>query len=140
MEHSSLVLEQLNAFLESLILGIVLGACFDVYRALWLQKKRRRPSLGFIVADCLFWVGAAAACIMIVYARRWGEIYFYTYLSLAIGFSGYIYFISRYLLPLWTRFFHRIFFGLARLGRFLKKAGKIIAVPVLKLIRGRTPR
>ncbi len=139
METSSLVLEQLYAFLESLILGLALGACFDIYRALWLQKKRRRLSLFFIVADCLFWAGAAAACIMIMYVRRWGEIYFYTYLSLAAGFGGYIYFISRYLLPLWRRFFHRIFYGLARLGRFMKKIGEIIGAPVLKLIRRRPP-
>jgi spore cortex biosynthesis protein YabQ len=126
---TSLVLEQFYAFLESLVLGIVLGACFDLYRALRLQGRKRVVTTASIITDCLFWIGAAAACIAVIIARRWGEMYFYNYLALAGGFSGYIYFFSRFLLPLWIRLFALIIYGIISLFRFLTKVGTAMAAP-----------
>lgn len=126
---SSLVLEQFYAFLESLVLGISLGACFDLYRALQLQGRRRSVTAVSVITDCLFWILAAVACIAVIIARRWGEMYLYNYLSLTGGFIGYIYFFSRFLLPLWIRLFGLILNCLISLVRFLVKVGSVFTAP-----------
>jgi spore cortex biosynthesis protein YabQ len=126
---SSLVLEQLYSFLESLVLGVALGASFDLYRAIRLQGRRRSVTALSVLTDCLFWIVAAAACIAVIIARRWGEMYVYNYLSIAGGFIGYIYFISRFLLPLWIRLFGFILNFLISLVRFLLKVVSVFTSP-----------
>lgn len=135
MEPSSLVLEQLYAFLEPLALGAALGACFDLYRALRLARKCRLASASSVLADCLFWVGAAVVSISVIVVRRWGELYFYTYLALGMGFSGYIYFLSRFMLPIWVRFFGVIISCLVTVIRFLMKVYNLIASPFRWAVR-----
>ncbi len=130
---SSLVLEQFYAFLESLVVGITLGACFDLYRALRLQGKRRITVLS-VITDCLFWIGAAAACIAVIIVRRWGEVYLYNYLAIAGGFAGYINFFSRFLLPLWFRLFGLILHCIISLYCFLVKVVLILVTPFLWVI------
>lgn len=127
---SSLVLEQFNAFLESLVLGISLGACFDLYRAIRLQGRRRTLTAVSVITDCLFWIAAAAASIAVIIVRRWGDMYVYNYLSITGGFIGYIYFLSRFLLPLWTRLFGFILDFLISLVRILFKVVNMITAPL----------
>lgn len=102
----SIALAQFLAFLEAVALGGALAACYDIYRALHPRRPRRRLSVVLlIIADCLFWVLAAFACLAVMIRFRWGEVYFYTYLGLAGGGAGYFYLLSRFLLPFWNKLF-----------------------------------
>lgn len=105
---SSPAVQQLIAFLEALAMGAFFAAVYDLYRSLRMQF-RRLPAALSVTADCLFWIAAAAATILFLVYRRWGEIYAYTYCGLAGGFIIYFYFFSSFLLPLWQKGFGFLF-------------------------------
>ncbi|NLA11248.1 MAG: hypothetical protein GX883_03885 [Firmicutes bacterium] len=102
LSASSTALQQLAAFLEAGALGAIFAFVYDLYRAVRMQF-RRLPSFLSVTADCLFWVAAAAAAIIILVYRSWSEVNIYLYLALAGGFLLYFRCFSRYLLPLWLR-------------------------------------
>jgi spore cortex biosynthesis protein YabQ len=136
VELRSQVLEQFLLFAESLAFGVILGAGFDIYRALRLQFKQRPFAASSVIADCLFWVGAAAVCILVILARRWGQIYLYSYLAIAGGFIGYIYFFSRFLLPPWICVFRNILHFMFKVYYYIVKVVHIIAGPLLGVTHG----
>jgi len=122
-------MDQLFAFTEAVVLGAALAICFDVYRAVRFQIRRHLLKLLLIAADCLYWIAAALACIIIIISRRWGEIYFYSYLGLAGGFSLYLVMLSRFLLPFWNAFFVRLFCFFSQLFTFGGKVYRVLCVP-----------
>lgn len=136
MELRSQVLEQFLLFAESLAFGVILGAGFDIYRALRLQFKKRPFAALSVIADCLFWVGAAAVCILVILARHWGQIYLYSYLAIAGGFSGYIYFFSRFLLSPWICVFRNILHFMFKVYYYIVKVLSIITGAFLWVAHG----
>lgn len=117
LSASSPAVQQLIAFLEALLLGVVYAAIYDFYRSIGVQLRRFSAYLSF-AADCFFWIAAAAATVAFLVYRRWGEIFVYTYGGLAGGFIIYFYFFSKYLFPLWVKGFAAFF----RRGRPCKGA------------------
>lgn len=116
---SSPVVQQLAAFLEAAALGALFAFFYDLYRAVRMQF-RRLPSVLSVAADCFFWIAAAAAAILFLVYRRWGEIHIYIYIGLAGGFMIYLHYLSKYLLPLWQKgcgYFVRLCRRLAEDGR-----------------------
>jgi len=136
MEPGSIVQEQFYSFVEGLVVGVVIGAGFDIYRALRLQFKCRPIKAVSFITDCLFWVGAAAVCITVIMVRRWGEVYLYSYLAIAGGFAGYIYILSRFLLPLWRAVFRHSIEILIELYCVIIKTINVILIPFLWIERG----
>ena len=98
LSASSPAVQQLIAFLEALAMGAFFAAVYDLYRSLRMQF-RRLPAALSVTADCLFWIAAAAATILFLVYRRWGEIYAYTYCGLAGGFIIYFYFSAAFTSP-----------------------------------------
>jgi spore cortex biosynthesis protein YabQ len=117
---SSMVLEQLYAFLEALTLGAALAACYDIYRAVRRQGFRRPPAAALFVVDLLFWLLASLACLAAFIVRRWGEVHFYTYLGLGGGSVCYFYLLSRFLLPAWNKLFAIVFRLCRKIFRLLE--------------------
>lgn len=107
LSASSPAIQQLVAFLEAVALGVLFAASYDLYRAMRMQFRRFPPVLS-VATDCFFWIAAAAAAILFLVYRRWGEIYIYIYIGLAGGFMIYLHYFSKYLLPLWQKTFARL--------------------------------
>ncbi len=102
-----MVLEQARLFGESILLGFFISACYDIYRAIRIQKPFSYTAL--ILGDCLFWLGLTAGCFAFFVLRSWAEIHLYTYLGLAAGAGFYFFCSSRYLLSFWNRVFGCLF-------------------------------
>ncbi len=108
LSASSTAVQQIIAFLEALVLGMLYAAAYDLYRSIRAQF-RRLPFAPSFIADCCFWIAAAVATVVFLFYRRWGEIYAYTYGGIAGGFVIYFYCFSEILYPLWRRAFGALF-------------------------------
>lgn len=116
LSASSTAVQQMVAFLEAVALGALFAAFYDLYRVVRIQFRRLPPVLS-VAADCFFWIAAAAAAILFLVYRRWGEIYVYIYVGLAGGFIIYLHNFSRYLLPFWQKVFVQLSQLFARSSR-----------------------
>lgn len=123
-----LIHNQLTGFADAALLGFLLAAGYDCYRAFRAGSGLRSPVVIFCI-DFLFWVAATIFCLWHLFAYRWGEVFFSTYVSLAAGAAGYFILFSRFILPLWRRFFDRFFHVLGRMGRFTVSAGRVASRP-----------
>ncbi|NLA26133.1 MAG: hypothetical protein GX878_01925 [Firmicutes bacterium] len=94
--------------MEAFVLGMICAFAYDLYRSVRVQF-RRLPFAASFIGDCFFWLVAAAATVLFLFYRRWGEIYAYTYGGLAGGFIFYFYYFSNILFPLWQKGFAFLF-------------------------------
>lgn len=101
---SSPAFQQLVSFLEAVSLGLLFAFLYDFYRALRSQLLPLTPLIS-VSADFFVWLIAAVAAVIFFVYRRWGELFIYIYIGLAVGFVLYFCYLSRYVLPLWGKGF-----------------------------------
>ncbi|MEG6575259.1 MAG: spore cortex biosynthesis protein YabQ [Caldibacillus debilis] len=122
--------EQLQTMAAMVALGNWLGASFDTYSRIMGQKKR----MAFLVFvnDILFWLIQAFLAFSILYAINEGEVRFYVFLAILLGFSMYqSLFKSLYLFLL-----NRIIALGKRMFRFFGRVFRLlVAAPVRWIFR-----
>jgi len=104
MEYVNL---QIGSCLLLLIVGMILGGFFDLYRV-FRGSIRVNKFLDYL-GDLLFWIATASLITPLLYWSTWLELRFYVWLALAFGLSGYYFFLSAALLPLFIKFWQLIF-------------------------------
>lgn len=78
---------QFLTMLTMIAMGNWLGAALDTYRR-FLQKRKPNSWL-MIINDTIFWVFQALLLFYVLYLVNEGEIHFYIFLALLLGFSMY---------------------------------------------------
>lgn len=142
LSGSSLVLDQLYAFLEAFFQGCILAACFDFYRALRMYLFKRKKPVISVIADLFFWLLVTIIFIITIILRRWGDIHLYTYAGLILGCAAYFYLLSGFFFHLWLKVLHVAACVLERLFAWIAGAVGATAGHARKLkarIRKREP-
>lgn len=78
---------QLQAFLSTVMIGLVLGLAFDAYRILRGLIRPKAVATGML--DLLFWVVMTPIVFALLVAGNWAELRFYVLLGLAVGAALY---------------------------------------------------
>ncbi|RKO67871.1 spore cortex biosynthesis protein YabQ [Desulfofundulus salinus] len=84
--------EQLNAFLLTLLIGLMSGFAYDLYRV--LREMLRLRKTGTFVGDLLFWMFLLVLVFALLLVGNNGEVRFYVLLGLALGAGIYLIFFS----------------------------------------------
>lgn len=105
--------EQLNAFLFTLLAGLLSGLAYDFYRV--LRQVLRLKKTGTFVGDLLFWLFLMVAVFGILLAGNDGEVRFYVFLGLALGAGIHLIFFSQAA----RRMIMRVLFFLSRMTQMI---------------------
>ncbi|SHI77215.1 spore cortex biosynthesis protein YabQ [Desulfofundulus thermosubterraneus] len=84
--------EQLNAFLLSLLTGLMSGFAYDLYRV--LREMLRLKKAGTFIGDLLFWLFLLVVVFGLLLVGNDGEVRFYVFLGLALGAGIHLIFFS----------------------------------------------
>lgn len=87
------VAQQVIAFFLVTLLGVLLGAVFDLYvtlRYIWRPRQ-----LGTILGDAVFWIFITGICFFFLLLFNWGEVRLYVFLALGLGLLGHIKLVSK---------------------------------------------
>lgn len=137
---------QVEAFMLTVVIGMVMGLMFDTYRI--LRGILRLKIVVTHIADLLFWLAVTAVVFLGLLLGNWGEVRFYVFLGLMLGGAVYYKFFSRMIimaeLTVWrilvrcSRFIHNIIENvvLRPCCRLLEMAGR----PLRRVYRGTVQR
>ena len=117
--------KQLGLLIFSFLSGLITGVFFDIYRSIRMDKNLS-PIIK-IIEDILFWCLAAIAIFIFLLYNNCAFIGIYVYLWIAIGLYIYIFFISKYLNPIFICMVENI-------NKFFRIAINIIGYPFKILI------
>ncbi|HHX87421.1 MAG TPA: hypothetical protein GX693_04475, partial [Firmicutes bacterium] len=127
--------DQFSLFSEAAALGFILGAYYDVFRALRACYRINNVRVMFIT-DSLFWFSATVYCLWYIFYYRWGEIYTYTYFGLVVGAAVYFFWVSSYLFKFWYRFFSVVMRVVRSALQLAQRAVDIAAYPARRASAG----
>ncbi|HBJ2612948.1 TPA: spore cortex biosynthesis protein YabQ [Clostridium botulinum] len=117
--------KQLGLLIFSFLSGLITGVFFDIYRSIRVDKNLS-PIIK-IIEDILFWCLAAIAIFIFLLYNNCAFIGIYVYLWIAIGLYIYIFFISKYLNPIFI-------YVVQNINKFFRIAINIIVYPFKILI------
>ncbi|MDU7251515.1 MAG: spore cortex biosynthesis protein YabQ [Clostridium sp.] len=117
--------KQLGLLIFSFLSGLITGVFFDIYRSIRMDKNLS-PIIK-IIEDILFWCLAAIAIFIFLLYNNCAFIGIYVYLWIAIGLYRYIFFISKYLNPIFI-------YVVQNINKFFRIAINIIVYPFKILI------
>lgn len=91
-------LSQGYLFLIFILIGIIIGILFDIFRI--LRKAFKTSDFMTYIQDILFWIISGIILIYSIFVFNNGELRAYIFLSLFIGIITYMLTISRYFIKL----------------------------------------
>ncbi|WP_194174813.1 spore cortex biosynthesis protein YabQ [Desulfofundulus thermobenzoicus] len=112
--------EQLNSFLFTLLIGLMSGFAYDLYRVFREMVRPRR--WGTYLGDFLIWVFLLVATFAALLVINYGEVRFYVLLGLALGAAIYLTLFSG---PA-RRLIYRCIYLLARLARLVAAGAALL--------------
>lgn len=116
------VTEQISSFVLVMLLGLMIGIIFDIYRLLrWFYKPRK---LGTVLGDAVFWVVVTSISYFFLLQSIWGEVRLYVFIALLLSIMIYMRFFS-----IWVRK------GLYKLICFTISIFKKIVTIIIKPLR-----
>lgn len=121
---------QLNELFLSCGLGFLLGVYYDVFRVARLILRSSKRVIFF--QDLVFFVSSAVLTFFFALSATGGELRFYLFLGLVVGFSSYYFTIGRLVmrcaaavaaavLAAWHWFWHLVFAPFRLLARLLRR-------------------
>ncbi|GAB6159251.1 hypothetical protein JCM39194_24510 [Desulfotomaculum varum] len=87
------LMEQFYCFALTIVIGVVAGFCYDLYRVTRGTLKLRR--FGTALGDLLFWLVLTGVVFVLLLLGNWGEVRLYVLLGLALGSAIYLNLFSR---------------------------------------------
>ncbi|NFL49470.1 spore cortex biosynthesis protein YabQ [Clostridium botulinum] len=117
--------KQLGLLIFSFLSGLITGVFFDIYRSIRMDKNLS-PIIK-IIEDILFWCLAAIVIFIFLLYNDCAFIGVYVYLWIAIGLYRYIFFISKYLNPIFI-------YVVQNINKFFRISINIIVYPFKILI------
>jgi spore cortex biosynthesis protein YabQ len=98
------VLQQLQVFLQTILIGIVVGMVIDLYRTV---RRQGRPGPWITVAGDLFlWIFLAILVFFLLLPVNWGQVRAFIFLGMILGLSVYFHFFSSLFLRFSFQFFN----------------------------------
>jgi len=136
MEYTSISLHFEMAF-WFVLLGVVMGICFDIYRVLrGLIKPNRFMT---VIGDLMFWIFITMMVFVGLVFKNWGNIRGYTFLGILCGFLLYKKTVSRLFVTgiLKTVYHIKIFFKTVTQAVVLRivSLGQKMMLPALALFK-----
>lgn len=117
--------KQFGLLIFSFLSGLITGVFFDMYKSIRMDKNLS-PIIK-IIEDILFWCLAAIVIFIFLLYNNCAFIGLYVYLWIAIGLYIYIFFISKYLNPIFT-------LVVVNINKFFRITFNIIVYPLKLLI------
>jgi len=114
-------------FRTALIIGILMGVLFDIFRALrWNSKPKRTLTY---LEDLLFWIIIAIMYFMLLVKTTDGVLRGFVFIGSFIGSTLYYLILSKYFLPILIKTFKLIF-------EMISEIIKIIGYPFKRIKKG----
>ncbi|NFV14367.1 spore cortex biosynthesis protein YabQ [Clostridium sporogenes] len=117
--------KQLGLLIFSFLSGLITGIFFDIYRSIRMDKNLS-PIIK-IVEDILFWCLVAIVIFIFLLYNNCAFIGIYVYLWIAIGLFIYMFFISKYLNPIFV-------YVVKNISKFFRIVINIVVYPFKILI------
>ena len=135
-----MLINQTSLFLIFTINGILIGIIFDIFRI--FRKTIKTSDFVTYIEDFLFWIITAIVLLYSIFTYNNGELRFFMFLAVILGFIIYIFTISSYLIKINVKIINvikRIFLNLFEiiykpLIKTFKILKKIIFKPILFVI------
>lgn len=89
------VIEQIQTFALTVGLGLMIGFCYDLIRAVRAYKRFSRGTQFFL--DLIFWLLMTLAVFVALLASNWGEVRAYVFIGLITGGIVYTVAFSRFI-------------------------------------------
>lgn len=121
------LMDQFYYFALTILIGMVSGFCYDLYKVTRGTLRLRR--VGTALGDILFWVVLTGVVFILLLIGNWGEVRLYVFLGLALGAILYLNFFSRCTTSLIQLFFRTLYKLWGLLLAFLSLVWKIFCVP-----------
>lgn len=142
------IISQLNILVLTVALGMMVGAIYDLFRAIRVMARIKNKAL--FAFDFFFWLLATVLVFSGLVAGTWGEVRVYVFAGLGLGGAIYFFFLSKLFYAACRRFFAaavRVVSFIVRplaslaagLARFTGHSGKVLVSGgrrVIKKIRG----
>jgi len=119
---------QAFAFLASALGGAVLGAFFDVFRAIRRLVKHKTAATS--AEDALFWVAATMLMFWLLMVVNHGELRFYPLLGAVLGAVLYLATISKIVIKIVMIVLKTIYFPLKKAKRGLKNQAGCVRMKI----------
>ncbi len=94
------LIDQLTAFLVTLMIGVLAGLLFDFYRV--IAKLIKLNKWGTVVGDFIFWLVLTPIAFLFLLWGNWGEFRFYVVIGLLLGAAIYLRCLSPYAVSLFN--------------------------------------
>lgn len=135
-----MLVNQTSLFLIFTINGVLIGIIFDIFRI--LRKTIRTSDFVTYMEDFLFWIITSILLLYSIFTYNNGELRFFMFLAVILGFTLYLFTISSYLIKInvkiintikkvFIKVFHAIYKPFIQIFKILKK---IISKPILFII------
>lgn len=128
-----MIQNQLFSFFIYVLVGILLGFIFDIFRA--LRKSVKNSNLATNIEDILFVIISFIIIATIVQIVSKGELRFYIFLGMIFGILLYFLSISRYIISGETWIFKGIIKILKSVCNFLIKISKKFNCLIFKFLK-----
>lgn len=83
---------QFNYFGATILIGLLIGISFDIYREIIFNFKLRKMIVN--VFDLVYWLLLTVLVFIILQHINYGEVRIYVFIGLALGSALYFYFLS----------------------------------------------
>ena len=119
---SETVRNELFVFLTSLLTGLSAGLIFDFFRA--MRRMGEKSGAKVMLEDIFLWISEACLVFVSIYSFNSGQLRFYFFVGMGIGFVLYLLTVSFLFIKFWVflyKILHFLFQKMFFLCRFLFK-------------------
>lgn len=121
-----MLINQTSLFLIFTINGVLIGIIFDIFRI--LRKTIKTSDFVTYIEDFLFWIITSIVLFYSIFTYNNGEIRFFMFLAVILGFVLYLFTISSYLIKINVKIINTI-------KRIFLKLFEIIYRPLIKIFK-----
>lgn len=121
-----MLINQTSLFLIFTIDGVLIGIIFDIFRI--LRKTIKTSDFVTYIEDFLFWIITSSILFYSIFTYNNGELRFFMFLAVILGFAVYLCTISSYLIKINVKIINAI-------KRILYKLFEIIYKPLIKTFK-----
>lgn len=120
-----MITNQAILFLVFIIIGIIIGFLFDIFRI--LRKTFNTPDVITYVEDIIFWILTGIITLYAIFYFNNGEIRLFMFLAIILGCIIYMILLSKYIVNISVKVLNFIL-------KIIKKFIKIATMPIIFII------
>ncbi len=121
-----MLINQTLLFLIFTINGVLIGIIFDIFRI--LRKTIKTSDLVTYIEDFLFWIITSVILLYSIFTYNNGELRFFMFLAVILGFAVYLFTISSYLIKINVKIINTV-------KKIFLKLFEIIYKPFIKIFK-----